>query len=355
MNTNAKLTIGMDLGDEITEVCAVDELSEIAWRKTLDSTPKAMCAFFSRFEKPAAIVVAMEAGTHSPWLSDLLIDLGFGVVVGNSRELRAIWGSNNKTDRHDAAKLARLARSDRKLLKPIQHRDHQSRLDLLLLKARDGLVKSRANLTNQVRGLVKSFGEKVPDCSVEAFPKVARAGLSRALKSKLGGLISAQEHLSRQIKAYDKKIAKLSSSKKYAEPTQKIRQIKGVGPITALAFVLTLGDPRRFAKSRDVGPYFGLVPKHDKSGQSDKQLSITKAGSSGMRRLLVTSANYVMGPFGEDCELRRHGERIAARGGKITRRKAKIAVARKLAVVMHQLLVSDAPYNPFHNTRGKAI
>ena len=206
----------------------------------------------------------------------------------------------------------------------------------------------RTNLTNQVRGLVKSFGGRIPSCSPEAFPKVAREVLPRKIAGVLGPLLTAHEVVTKKIRIYDKRIEKLAA-KRYAKQTEKLRQIKGVGPITALAFVLVVGDPKRFTKSRDVAPYLGLVPKRDQSGLSDKQLSITKAGCPMMRKLLVTSANYLMGPFGEDCRLRRYGDRIAARGGDLARRKAKVAVARKLAVLMHCLLTSEADYDPLYN------
>jgi transposase len=189
---------------------------------------------------------------------------------------------------------------------------------------------------------------------VETLPKTARAALPAKLKKRIGGLITQQESLTRQIKAYDKKIEKLADSKKYGHSVQKLTKIQGVGKLTALAFILTIGDPKAFEKSRDIGPYLGLVPKHDKSGKSDKPLSITKAGDSGMRRLLVLSANYIMGPFGEDCDLCRHGERVAGSGSKVGRRKAKVAVARKLSVLMHRLLLSEAEYQPLFNSRRKS-
>ena len=349
MNTNTKLTIGMDLGDLNSALCALNSVSdEVQWRATVDNTQDELHAFFSKFEDPSSIVVAMETGTHSPWISDLLLAMGFGVIVANSRKINAISEAKIKDDDRDAEMLARLARCDEKLLSAVKHRSVQTRLDLMVIKARDGLVKVRTNLTNQVRGLVKSVGGRIPTCSPDAFPKTARNALPKELRRVLRELLGAHETISKRIRAYDRQIKKLSE-KRYAAPVQKLRKIKGVGSITALAFVLIIDNPENFRKSRDVGPYLGLTPGRSQSGATDKQLSITKAGNPMMRRLLVNSANYIMGPFGEDCDLLRYGNRIAARGGKISRAKAKVAVARKLAVLMHQLLVSDNQYNPFHN------
>ena len=350
MDTAKELTIGMDLGDKTSVLCALTRDGKVKWRTTVDSTVEEITALFSSFPDPSQLVVAMEAGTHSPWISDVLEELGIETLVGNPRELRMIWASDRKSDNRDAEMLARLARSDRNLLYPIMPRGMDERLNLLLLKAREGLVKIRTELTNQIRGLVKSFGGRIPSCSPEAFPKVAREHLDDRMLDLLGELIVAQESTTVRIRAYDRRIS--DTAKDYYPQTERLRAIKGVGPITALAFVLIVGDPKRFAHSRDVGAYFGLVPKRDQSGACDKPLSISKAGNPMMRKLLVVAANYVMGPFGEDCDLRRHGEKIAAKGEQIAKRKAKTAVARKLSVLMHRLLVSGDSYDPFYNRRS---
>lgn len=347
MNTNTELTIGMDLGDKVSVLCSVDEAAQTVRRESVEMTHEKVHTFFSKCPSPETVTVAMEAGTHSPWVSDMLLELGFTVVVGNPRKLRAIWGSVNKSDQRDAEMLARLARSDEKLLSPIKHRGVDAQGDLAVLKGRDGLVKARTALGNQIRGLVKSFGARIPDCSSETLPKVAREHLSRKLRKVLSPILEAHTKLTVSIRRYDKMIDTLGK-KKYPQ-TQKLQQIRGVGPVTSLAFVLTVGDPKRFHKSRDVGPYLGLTPKRDQSGNTDKPLGITKAGNPMMRKLLVNVANYIMGPFGEDCDLLRAGNRIAAKGDQIARRKAKVAVARRVAVLMHHLLICDEDYQPLYN------
>jgi transposase len=128
-----------------------------------------------------------------------------------------------------------------------------------------------------------------------------------------------------------------------------LRQVEGVGPLTALTFVLTLEDPYRFEKSRSVGAYLGLVPASDKSGDRDPQRRISKEGDEMLRKLLVGSAHYILGPFGGDSDLRRHGEKIASRGAKNAKKRAAVAVARKLAVLLHRLWVTGEVYDPLYN------
>ena len=130
--------------------------------------------------------------------------------------------------------------------------------------------------------------------------------------------------------------------------TQWLLQVQGVGPVTALAYVLTLEEPTRFEKSRTVGAFLGLTPRRDQSGQSDKQLPITKAGNTYLRQLLVNCAHYIMGPFAQDSDLRRYGERIASRGGKNAKKRAVVAVARKLAVLLHRLWQDQSTYQPLY-------
>jgi transposase len=157
-------------------------------------------------------------------------------------------------------------------------------------------------------------------------------------------LVQLAEGLSACIQGYDRRIEELASEK-YG-PTKLLRQVKGVGPITALAYVLTLEKPERFPKSRDVGPYLGLVPKQEDSGESQPQLGISKAGDRMLRKLLVGSAQYILGPFGPDTDLRRYGLRLCERGGKNAKKRAAVAVARKLAVLLHRLWVSGEVYEP---------
>jgi transposase len=338
------VTVGVDLGDKRSVICILDQEGSVEYKGSIGTDMDSVIEFFGRYQNPWKVTVAMETGTHSPWLSYQLKIRGFDVLVGNARKLRAIWDSTNKYDDRDAEMLARIARFDRHLLSPIEHRGLTAQMDLAVLKARDGLVRTRTDLINMVRGLVKASGARLPSCSAPAFARTAASELPEALRPALSKAVDTIAYLSKQIGHYDRQIERLCKAR--YPVTKVLQQITGVGPITSLGFILTLESPDRFTKSRDIGPFLGLVPKRDQSGESDKPLSITKAGDVYLRRLLVGCANYILGPFGPDCDLRRHGEKIASRGGKVARRKAKTAVARKLAIRLHHLWKTGETYHP---------
>lgn len=334
-------TVGLDVGDQRSRVLVMDAAGAAMHEENLRTTTAALQRFFSRY--PGARV-ALEVGTHSPWISRLLQGLGLEVIVANARKVRLISHNERKTDRMDAELLARLARVDPALLYPIRHRGARAQADLAVLHARDALVRNRTQLINHVRGAVKSMGERLPACSAAAFARRAVAHLPTALHPALEPLIEEIARLSAMIRAYDRHIETLCEQS-YPE-TARLRQVRGVGPITALAFVLTLEDPARFARSRKVGPYLGLVSRQHESADNRPQLCISKAGDEFLRRLLVSCAQYILGPFGTACDLRRYGESIAGKGGKNAKKRAVVAVARKLAVLLHSLWRSGAAYEP---------
>lgn len=217
-----------------------------------------------------------------------------------------------------------------------------------MIKARDMPVQGRARLVNHIRGSVKSLGIRIPTCSSGSFHKRALEDIPGLLVRALSPIIERIEELTKEIKQYDRQIEQISKER-YPE-TGCLRQISGVGPIMALAFVLTLEEPDRFCKSRHVGAFPGLTPKRDQSGETDKQLQITKAGNRYLRQLLVGCAHYILGPFGPDCELKRFGLRISERGGKNAKRRAVVALARKLAVLLHRLWITGEVYDPFYGS-----
>lgn len=337
------ITIGMDLGDKKHQVQVLDKDGKTIKVCQISNTKKAIEEFFSQY--PDALV-AIEASTHSPWISRLLEEIVSKVLVGNPRKLRMIWDSDKKDDMRDAEMLARIARFDAKLLYSINHRDEQTQADRTLLKARDILVKVRSSLVLHVRGSVKSAGGRVVTCSTESFHKKAVEQIPDVLILSLQPILDQIGEINNKIKAYDKTIKEIS--RKRYPVTEIIQQVGGIGPVTALAYVVTIGDPSRFQKSRDVGPYLGMTPRRDQSGESDKQLRITKAGDRYMRRLLVQSAHYILGSFGKDSNLRRFGLKIAERGGKNAKRRAVVAVARKLAVLLHRLWLTGEIYDPLY-------
>mgnify|MGYP002064229625 CR=1 FL=1 len=342
------ITIGMDLGDKFNVAVVFDSDGNELEISKVTNTKVSMAKFFSKYN---GATVAIEAGTHSPWINRLLNEMGLTVYVGNPRRLRCIWDSKDKSDARDARMLGMICRMEPRLLYPLQHRGGQAQVDLAVVKSRDALVKSRTQLINHVRSVVKTNGDRLPKCSADYFAKRCKSEIPPELSSALGAVFKAIEALTEQIHQLGGEITEMSKEK-YPE-TSRLQQIPGVGPITALSFILHIDDASRFSKSRQVGAFIGLTPRRDQSGDTDKQLRITKAGSKYLRQLLVSCAQYIIGPFGPDSDLRRHGMTICARGGKNAKKRAVVAVARKLAVLLHRLWVTDDTYNPFHNSLKK--
>jgi transposase len=225
---------------------------------------------------------------------------------------------------------------------------------MAIIRSREALVGSRTQLVNHVRGAVKSFGGRLPKCPARSFHNKAPEHIPEALMPALGPILETIASLTQRIRDYERELE--SISKEHYPETDLLRQVEGIGPLTALTFVLTLEDPYRFAKSRSVGAYLGLVPASDQSGDRDPQKKrISKEGDQMLRRLLVGSAHYILGPFGSDSDLRRHGQKIASRGGKNSKKRAAVAVARKLAVLLHSLWVSAEVYDPLHNARAPGL
>jgi transposase len=299
---------------------------------------------FRRFAAGPKAVIAMEVGTHSPWVSRLLKEYGHEVLVANARKLRMIYANRNKNDKVDARMLARVARMDRTLLAAIEHRPQPFAQDLAIVRSRDVLVRCRTQLISHVRGAVKSSGTRLKSCESECFARKAPEQMPDGIRQAMSPVLVTIELLTQQIRDLEAKVDELGETT-YPE-TKLLRQVTGVGPLIALVFVLTIQDPRRFARSRDVGPYVGLVPARSQSGRSDPQLRITKEGDMLLRRLLVQGAHYILGRFGPDCDLRRFGLALAERGGGNARKRAVVAVARKLAVLLHRLWQSGEVYEP---------
>jgi transposase len=340
-----KMTAGLDLGDKYSYFCLIDRHSgEVIEEGRLRTTREALRR---RFASERPLRIAVETGTHSPWVSRLLEECGHEVLVANARKLRLIYSHRRKTDEVDAENLARLARLDPKLLYPIRHRGEGSQAHMALIRSRQALIGCRTQLVNHVRGVVKSFGHRLLKCPARSFHKRAPEHIPEALLPALGPILEQIGSLTERIRDYDRRLVAISEDH-YPE-TALLRQVEGIGPLTALTFVLTVEDPHRFKKSRAVGAYLGLVPATDRSGDSDPQKRISKEGDEMLRKLLVGSAHYVLGPFGKDSDLRRHGEKVASRGAKNAKKRAVVAVARKLAVLLHRLWVTGEVYEPLYN------
>jgi transposase len=344
-----QMTAGLDLGDNYSYLCLIaQEDGEIMEEGRLRTTPEALKRRFAS-ERPMRI--AIEAGTHSPWASRVLKECGHEVLVANPRRTRLIYASKRKTDEIDAESLARLARVDPKLLYPLKHRGENSQAHLAIIRSREALVNARTQLVNHVRGTVKSFGHRLPKCPARSFHKRAPEHIPEALWAALGPILETIGSLTERIWDYERQLEAIS--KAHYPETDLLRQVEGIGVLTALTFVLTLEDPSRFAKSRSVGSYLGLVPARDQSGDRDPQKRISKEGDEMLRKLLVGSAHYILGPFGSDSDLRRHGEKIASRGGKNAKKRAVVAVARKLSVLLHRLWVTAEVYDPLYNAHRR--
>ena len=345
-----KLTIGLDLGDRASWYCMLDEGGSVLLEQRLSTTPKAMQEEFGKMPRSR---IALETGMHSPWVSRTLSGLGHEVIVAHARNVRLIGESRKKDDRLDAQTLARLARIDPQLLCPVKHRSAKAQADLTVIRARAGLVRARTALVNTARGLAKSYGERLRGCNVRNMNPEKAEGLSPELQRALQPLLAGLESLSERIGEYNQRIEKLAQES-YPQ-VALLKQVKGVGTLIALTYLLTLEDAHRFGKSRDVGCYLGLQPGRRNSGQSEPQMHISKEGDPYLRTLLVQGAHHILGPFGMDCDLRRWGLKLAERGGKNGKKRAVIATARKLAVLLHRLWVSGEVYEPLHNSNRRAM
>src|SRR5829696_7560494 len=269
-----RFTAGLDLGDKYSYLCIIDTLSgEVMEEGRLRTNPE---AFKRRFVSEQPMRIAMEAGTHSPWASRMLEECGHEVLVANARKLRLIYANKRKTDEIDAENLARLARLDPKLLYPLQHRGENAQAHMALIRSRQALVSCRTQLVNHVRGAVKSFGARLPKCPARSFHKRVSEHIPEALLAALGPILEQIGSLTERIRDYERQLERISKER-YPE-TDLLRQVEGIGPLTALTFVLTLEDPHRFEKSRSVGAYLGLVPATDQSGDRDPQRRISKEG-----------------------------------------------------------------------------
>lgn len=337
-----EVVIGIDLGDRKSHYCVMTMASaDVVDRDEFGMTAEEIDRVFSAFPHAR---IALEAGAQSAWVSRALEALGHEVLVANPSRMALGGRRRRKTDRVDAEQLTRIARLDPQLLFPIRHRSAEVQADLALLRSRDLLVRMRGRLVSSIRGMAKAAGKRLPKTSTPAFSIKARPEVPPALEPALSPLFEMLDELSARIRICDRDIERLATER-YPE-TSLLMAIGGVGFLTAVAYVLTLETPVRFPKSRVAAAFLGLVPRVYQSGDSDPELRISKAGNGFLRRLLVQGAQYILGPLAKDCDLRRFGQRLVGRGGKNSKKRAVIAVARKLAVLMHRLWSRGEVYDP---------
>ena len=344
------ITIGMDLGDKTSHYYVLNSEGELVREGTVATTKKGMK---QRFGSLPRCRIAMEVGTHSPWVSRMLKSLGHEVIVANARQVKLISASSRKSARLDAQTLARLARMDPELLRPIRHRSERAQGHLMQVRVRSALVETRTGLINTARGLAKAMGERLPACDADQMGVEKMQGLPAELAEALAPLLETVEWLTERIKEWDQKLEQLAGSE-YPE-TELLRQVSGVGSLISLTFVLTLEDPNRFGKSRDVGCYLGMRPRRSESGESRPQLGISKEGDVYLRKLLVQGAHCILSQRSRDTDLKRWGLKLAGKGNKNAKKRALVAVARKLAILLHHLWVSGEVYEPLRNSQQQAV
>lgn len=347
--SQVQLTVGLDLGDRGSHYCIVDAESNTLMEGKVATTKT---GFNAVFEPLGKLRIALEAGTHSPWVSRHLSSLGHEVIVANPRRVAMIGESKHKNDRVDAGKLAWLAQANPKLLFPIQHREEQTQLDLAQIRMREELVKLRTSAINAARGQAKALGYRLEDCDTDNAGLKLAEKLPEAAQKVLNPLLDTAAQLTAQIKAAEREIHLVA--KRYGE-IELLTAIYGVGELTALAFVLTIDDKERFDKSREVGPYLGIVPGQNQSGESNPQQRITKEGDRMLRWLLVQCAHCILKTGAPDSDLRRWGlkklQEQANGKGKPNKKKVLVGVARKLAVLMHRLWACGEVYDPLYNAK----
>lgn len=337
MNT----VIGLDLGDKTHIAVVIDAKGNESKPLRVPNTREGLRKLLG---KHPGCTVVMEAGTHSPWISRFVESCGSKAHVGQPRKLRAIWDADDKSDERDARVLGNLYCYKPKMIPPVHHRGEQAQVDLALVKARNLLKNTRQKMINHVRSTVKSFGERLSSCGAASFARKTLDEVPELLRPALDGVYTCIESVTEKIQELERDIQRMCAED-YPE-TEWLLQVPGVGPITALSYVLTLEDPNRFTKSRDVGCYLGLTPRRDQSGKCDKQLPITKSGDKALRCLLVNCVTYILKESSPDCELKRFGLKLSARGGKRGVKTAKVAMARKLSVMLHRLWKDRAEYRP---------
>src|SRR2546427_8881697 len=301
--------VGIDLGDKKSRVCILDERGEIVSQEWVVTTPE---AFFKRFRGEARMDITMEVGTHSRWASDLLGRCGHKVVVADPRQLGLITKNDAKSDKRDARTLAQLLRADPRLLSPIEHRAEELQMDLTVIRMRDSLIETRTRLVTSVRGVVKATGGRLPRGETSSFPQQVGNLIPEPLRPAVGPVLEVIDRWNEAVYEYDCLLEHWAETR--YEESRRLIQVKGVGTLTALTFLLTVGDKERFSRTRDIGPFVGLRPRLGQSGDNEPELRITKAGDGLLRKTLVEWAEDMVGPFGQDSDLRRVGGRLIEGG-----------------------------------------
>lgn len=335
-----KSYVGLDVSQKITVICVVDDLGEILWEGACESNPASILAAISK-HAPDCTTVAFETGPLAVWHWHALKSAGLPVVCLHARHVHAAIALQvNKTDKNDAFAIAQVARSG--WFRPVEMKSFDAHRIRLLLTARSRTVTMRTTLYSQIRGVLKTFGIVLPPGRGKNFENMVRAATNadEYLESIVGSLLDLWCRVSDELKRYNRDLERVARASNLC---RNLMTTPGVGTLTALAFISTIDNPTRFRRSEDVGAYLGLTPRRYQSGEVDRSGGISKCGDRMTRSLLFEAAHILLTRSKVECDLKSWGRELVKRVGP---KKAKIAVARKMAVIMHCMWVTEMPFNP---------
>ena len=330
--------VGLDVSQAETAVCVIDAQGKRHWQGSCRSTPQAIAQILKQ-RAPFAFKVAMETGPLAVWLWHSLRRAGVPIICLHARHVKAALSIQmNKTDANDAYGLAQIVRAG--WYREVEVKSIESHRLRLLLAARAKLVSMRTTLYGQVRGLLKTFGVVLPAGKGSSFERLVLKGVPAdgTVTMVVNSLLATWKQLTTEIRKLDRVIIKTAA---VSPICRRLMTVPGVGPTTAVAYLATIDQPRRFAKSRNVGPYLGLTPRRHQSGEVDFAGRISKCGDRTMRSLLFEAAGVLLFRNKQASPLKDWGLRLVRRVGS---GKARVAVARKLAVLLHRLWVDETVY-----------
>jgi transposase len=331
---------GLDVSLEMTSICVVDEAGVSLLEAKALSEPEAIHEVLATCDG-AFVRVGLEAGPLSPWLSNGLIASGIPTICIEARHAKAAMAAmnRNKNDRNDVHSLAHLIRSG--WFEAVDVKSTESQELRSLLVSREFFVNKLRDHENEIRGLLRPFGLKVGHVAIREFEARVRMlvdGIPR-LELCMDSLLKGRAQMQAQLAVLHTALLRVTAND---ELCRRFMTIPGVGPVTALSFKTTIDDPARFRRSADVGAHLGLTPRQYQSGETDVRGRISRSGDTFTRTALFTAAHVMLTRSRQWTSLRAWGVRIAKRS---TLKKAKIAVAKKLAVVMHRMWRDGTPFH----------
>lgn len=326
-----ELYVGMDVSLKETSICVVDECGEVVSEGSVTSNPEVIASFLAD-KAPDAVRIGLESGPTSTWLWHELRALGLPVICIDARHAKAALSMQiNKSDRNDATGIARIMQAG--WYREVQVKRLVCHAVRAVLNSRALVVKMKRDLENQIRGHLKNFGLVIGKVGGNMFTARVRELVAdvRLLQQAVGPLLTVRDSVVVEIAAFDRKLLKLARDD---DNSRRLMTIPGIGPITALAFVAVVDQPARFKRSRSVGAYIGLTPRRYASGEVDRTGHISKCGDQMLRSYLFEAAGVLLTRVAKWCGLKTWGLRLVKRIGF---KKARVAVARKLAVIMHRM------------------